>query len=149
MRRRVATLASLALGPWFPTSAPALPADPPLPPTQGVPPPGAPAPDAADQPPYQADLERLAERLGTLALLRDLCRDGDAAAWRNKMTALLDAEAKSGPRRDRLVAAVNRGFRGYAASYHACTPSARLVIARSLADSERLTRELATRFGGT
>ena len=126
----------------------ALPSDPPLPPSQSARPPAA-LPSTSDVPPYEADLERLAERLGTLTLLRDLCHDGDADAWRDRMTALLDAEAKSGPRRDRLVGAFNRGFRGYAASYHSCTPSARLVIARSLAESERLTRELETRYGGT
>ena len=145
---RVSTLA-LVLGVLCVSRALALPADPPLPPKQGSSRPGVATPRDSDLPPYEVDLERLAERLGTLALLRDLCHDGDAGAWRDRMSALLDAEAKSGPRRDRLVAAFNRGFRGYAASYNSCTPAARLVIARSLADSERLTRELETRYSGT
>ena len=65
------------------------------------------------------------------------------------MAALLDAEALTGVRRSRLAGAFNHGFKGYAASYRRCTASARLVIARSLAEADRLTRDLASRFGGT
>ena len=112
--------------------------------------PAAPAASGPDgMPPYEPQLERLAERLGTLALMRDLCGDGDAAEFRTRMAALLDAEARTPAARDRLAGAFNRGVRGYAASYRTCTPSARLVIARSLAEADRLTRDLASRYGGT
>ncbi len=131
-------------------AAQGLPASPPLPPLAGAPQPTAQAAPALDgPPPYEPQLERLAERLGTLALMRDLCGDGDAAAFRTRMAALLDAEARTPALRDRLAGAFNRGVRGYAASYRTCTPSARLVIARSLAEADRLTRDLASRYGGT
>ena len=130
-------------------TAQVLPANPPLPPVVGAPAPAAPQGDPDGLPPYEPQLERLAERLGTLALLRDLCGDGDANEFRNRMAALLDAEAHTGIRRSRLAGAFNHGFQGYAASYRSCTASARLVIARSLAEADRLTRELASRFGGT
>jgi uncharacterized protein (TIGR02301 family) len=126
-----------------------LPANPPLPPVVGAPAPAAPQGDPDGLPPYEPQLERLAERLGTLALLRDLCGDGDAGEFRSRMAALLDAEARTGLRRSRLAGAFNHGFQGYAVSYRSCTPSARLVIARSLAEADRLTRDLASRFGGT
>ena len=80
--------------------------------------------------------------------MRDLCGDGDAGEFRNRMAALLDGEGRSVRRRDRLAGAFNRGFRGYAASYRRCTPSARLAIARSLAEADRLARELAARYEG-
>ena len=130
-------------------TAQVLPANPPLPPVVGAPAPAAPQGDPDGLPPYEPQLERLAERLGTLALLRDLCGDGDANEFRNRMAALLDAEAHTGIRRSRLAGAFNHGFQGYAASYRSCTASARLVIARSLAEADRLTRDLASRFGGT
>ena len=128
--------------------AQALPSSPPLPPipsTGGVPDTGADDP----LPPYEPQLERLSEMLGTLTYLRSLCGKGDAAEWRKRMTILLDAEAKGESRRDRLAGAYNRGFRGYQATYHSCTPSADLVISRFLAESDRLARDLTTRFSGT
>lgn len=147
MRRRGAVFALVLLS--GAGSAHALPLDPPLPPVAGPPPP-APSPggESDGTPPYERQLERLAERLGTLALMRDLCRDGDAAEFRTRMAALLDAEAHTPMVRDRLAGAFDRGVDGYAASYRTCTPSARLVIARSLAEADRLARDLASRYGG-
>ncbi len=98
--------------------------------------------------PYDRQLDRLAEIIGTLAFMRDLCGDGDGAAWRDKMTALLEAEGKAGTRNGRLAGSYNRGFRGYELTYRVCTPSARAVIARALDEGEKLTRDLAVRFGG-
>ena len=123
-----------------------LPASPPLPPVQGSP--GiASAPDTL-LPPYEPQLERLAELMGTLSYLRDLCGQGDGAEWRRRMSALLDAEARTEARRERLAGAFNRGFRGYEATYRACTPSAELIIRRFIAEGDRLTRDLSTRYGG-
>ncbi len=137
-----------------PAQAPSatLPANPPLPPLPGAasPPPSPAQPADPDAlPPYEAQLERLAERLGTLSLMRELCGDGDGAEFRGRMAALLDAEARSAQRRDRLAGAFNRGFRGYATGYRSCTASARSVMARALAEADRLTRDLAARYGGT
>lgn len=143
------TLALAVLG-GGPAAGQSLPANPPLPPVVGAAPPPNPAtPDPGALPPYEPQLERLAERLGTLALMRDLCGDGDAAQYRDRMAALLDAEGRTPAARDRLAGAFNRGLRGYAASYRTCTASARLVIARSLAEADRLTRDLVSRYGGT
>ena len=50
-------------------------------------------------PPYQDRLERLAELMGTLAFMRDLCGDHDGAAWRGRMEALLSAEGTTPARR--------------------------------------------------
>jgi uncharacterized protein (TIGR02301 family) len=148
--RRLPVIAGLATSlVTMAASAQTLPVNPPLPPVAGGPAPPPAGTDGEGMPPYEPQIERLAERLGTLALLRDLCGNGDAAEFRNRMAALIDAEARTGPRRDRLAGAFNHGYRGYAASYRRCTASAQLVITRALAEADRLTRELATRYGGT
>lgn len=147
--RPCARILTALLAGAFGAAAQTLPASPPLPPVLGASPPPVPAGDPDRPPPYQAILERLAERLGTLTFLRDLCGDGDAAAWRSRMKALLEAEGATPARRDRLAGAFNRGFQGYGATYRSCTPSAKLAIARSLADAERLTHDVAVQYGGT
>ena len=152
-RALMAALACCAAGAPTPASAAVaqtLPVNPPLPPIAGQPGAAPRTPPGGEDglPPYEPQLERLAERLGTLALLRGLCGDGDAAEYRSRMAALIDVEAQTDVRRARLAGAFNRGLRGYAATYRSCTASARLVIARALADADRLTRDLAARYGG-
>ena len=67
---------------------------------------------------------RLAEILGALHYLRALCGANEGQKWRDEMQALLDAEAPSGDRRNRLVANFNRGYRGFQQTYRTCTPAA-------------------------
>lgn len=102
----------------------------------------------ADTPPDQVKLERLAEVMGVLTFLRDLCEPGDGAVWRGKMEDLLASEGTTPTRRDRLAGAFNRGFSGYRASYRQCTPAAELAIGRALGEGAALARDLSTRFGG-
>src|SRR5258707_9634349 len=81
-------------------------------------------PAAGGRPAYEADLQRLSEILGALHYLRDLCGAREGMAWRNEMQALVDAEAPSGERRERLIASFNRGYRGFQQPYRTCTPAA-------------------------
>jgi uncharacterized protein (TIGR02301 family) len=113
----------------------------------GKPPPEPAKPQEPPPPPYDAQMQRLAEVLGGLSFLRDLCGDGDGDDWRGKMAQLRDADAPAGTRRQRLTAAFNRGFRSYELTYRVCTPNARLVIARYLDEAERLSRDVASRYG--
>jgi uncharacterized protein (TIGR02301 family) len=46
--------------------------------------------------PFDADLQRLAEILGTLHYLRGICGANEGAKWRNEMQALVDAETPTG-----------------------------------------------------
>ena len=136
-----AVLALLLVTPAL--SQPVLPPE--RPPELSLPPP-APAPTT---PPYEAKLERLAELMGALTYLRDLCGVGDGATWRGKMTDLLASEGATPERRDRLAGAFNRGFNGYRTTYRRCTPAAEMVIDRSLSEGSKLASELSARFGGS
>lgn len=114
-------------------------------PTPPLPPPATPA-APPDSRPYDPQLMRLAEVLGALTTMRQLCGAPDAEAWRQRMQALLDAEGDPPARKDRLAGAYNRGLQGYGATYRACTPNARLVIRRFLDESSRLARDVGNRY---
>lgn len=107
----------------------------------------APAPEPPPAP-YDRDLMRLSEIIGALAFLRELCAGPDAAQWPGRMKALMEAEGVTPGRRDRLAGAYNRGYRGYALTYRVCTPSAHEAAGRFVAEGERLSHALASRFGG-
>jgi uncharacterized protein (TIGR02301 family) len=99
-------------------------------------------------PPYEPQLLRLAEIVGALAYLRDLCGAGDGAKFRSAMKALQEAEGADESQRDLLAGAYNRGFEGYRLSYRTCNAAAGEVIARFLTETARLSAELAGRYGG-
>lgn len=146
MRRLVrwAILAPLLLA----VAAPAL-AQTQRPAASSLPPP--PAPEPAPEPPpapYEPDLLRLAEIMGSLAYLRSLCGGPEASGWREKMVALVESEGRSPARKERLAGAYNRGFRAYALTHRACSPTAEEATTRLGLDGNRLSRALAGRFGG-
>ena len=111
-------------------------------------PPAASAPVPAPAPPYEPQLLRLAEMMGALAFLRDLCGEGDGASFRAKMGALVNADGVSESQRDLLAGAYNKGFQDYETTYRACTPNAHLVMSRYLSETTKLAAELAGRYGG-
>ena len=96
--------------------------------------------------PFDGDLQRLAEILGTLHYLRGICGANEGQVWRNEMQALIDAEAPAGERRDRMIASFNRGYRGFQQTYRTCTPAADLAIRRYLAEGTRISRDITARF---
>lgn len=114
--------------------------------------PAQPQPPAAPQPetpaPYEPQLLRLAEIIGALAWLRDLCGQKDGDAWRERMAGLVATEGTTAQRRERLAGAYNRGFRSYAQTHRRCSESASLTMQRFVAEGAKLTRELANRFSG-
>ncbi|OQM73611.1 TIGR02301 family protein [Manganibacter manganicus] len=100
----------------------------------------------AAQAPFEPGLVRLAEILGSLHFLRNLCGErGDT--WRGEMEKLLQSENPDPARRARLVAAFNRGYRSFDATYTHCTASATAAIARYMKEGEALTRDTASRYG--
>jgi uncharacterized protein (TIGR02301 family) len=103
-------------------------------------------PATAGRPAYEGDLQRLSEILGALHYLRDLCGAREGQAWRNEMQALLDSEAPSGERRERLTASFNRGYRGFQQSYRTCTPAAEYAIRRYLEEGAKIARDITARY---
>ncbi len=112
--------------------------------------PGAnpPPPAEGPPPPYEPQLLRLSEIMGALSYLQPLCGAPDAASapWRAEMENLMNAENAGPSRREKLAGAFNRGVSGYEFSYHACTPSARLVSARFLDEGARIAHDISTRY---
>lgn len=106
----------------------------------------APLPARAAEAPYERQLLRLAEVLGSVHYLRNLC--GEAGNdWRERMETLLTTENPDPERRARLVASFNRGYRSYQSTYVQCTPSAALAITRYMDEGEKLSRDIVSRFG--
>lgn len=96
--------------------------------------------------PFDADLQRFAEILGSLHYLRNICGANEGQKWRNEMQALADAETPSGERRARLIASFNRGYHGFQQTYRTCTPAATLAIKRYLAEGSKISRDLTARY---
>lgn len=96
--------------------------------------------------PFDPDLLRLAEILGSLHYLRGICAGNDGQKWRNQMQALVDAETPSGERRTRMIASFNRGYRGFQQTYRSCTPAANVAIGRYLAEGSKISRDLTARY---
>jgi len=104
------------------------------------------APARAVEAPFEKDLHRLAELLGSLHYLRNLCGE-EGTTWRDEMEKLLAAENPDEARRAMLVAHFNRGYRSFGSTYTSCTPAAVAAIDRFMAEGSELTREIATRYG--
>ena len=96
--------------------------------------------------PFDGSLQRLAEILGTLHYLRNICGANEGLKWRSEVEALISAEAPTGERRARMIAAFNRGYRGFQQSYRTCTPAADLVIRRYLEEGSKIAREMTARY---
>jgi uncharacterized protein (TIGR02301 family) len=110
----------------------------------------APAPEAEPPPPpYDPEILRLAEILGALTYLDALCASNPPGDWRAKMQALLEAEAKTAARKQRLAGSYNRGFRDYERTYHLCTPNAQAIIGRFLAEGGKIAHEVVNRYGAS
>lgn len=103
-------------------------------------------PARANESPFETQLLRLAEILGSLHYLRNLCGE-DGQEWRLRMETLLESETPDATRRERFIASFNRGYRGFENTYVSCTPSALEAIKRYMKEGEELTRDTATRFG--
>ncbi|WP_183262240.1 TIGR02301 family protein [Aminobacter niigataensis] len=104
------------------------------------------APARAVEAPFEPGLLRLAEVLGSLHFLRNLCGE-KGTQWRGEMEKLLQAENPSPDRRARFIASFNRGYRSFDGTYTACTPSATEAIGRYMKEGEALSRDIASRYG--
>jgi uncharacterized protein (TIGR02301 family) len=101
-----------------------------------------PAMAASDSRPYDAKLLRLAELIGSIHYLGVLCDRDTGQAWRDRMTALLEAEGTSALRRSMLTQRFNRGFRNYSRSYRDCTATAQATVKSFITEAAGLTEAL-------
>ena len=96
--------------------------------------------------PFDGDLARLSEILGTLHYLRGICGNNEGAKWRNEMQALVDAETPTGERRARMIASFNRGYNGFQQTYRTCTPAAGIAVRRYIDEGTKISRDLTARY---
>lgn len=99
----------------------------------------------AIDPPYQGQMERLGEIMGSLYFLQPLC-EPVAEDWRAQMAELIELDEPDEDRRQRLAGAFNVGYEAYARFHRACTPAAREALSRLLVEAEGIARDIHTRF---
>lgn len=106
-----------------------------------------PAPPASVPAPYDGRLLRLAEIVGSIHYLRELCEKESEQDWRQMMQDLIEAEAPEPDRRARLTAAFNRGYRSFASVYTRCTAAATAAEGRYRSEGATLASEIIARYG--
>ena len=104
------------------------------------------SPARAIDAPYDEELLRLAELLGALHYLRNLCGETQNT-FREQMEALMQVEDPEPARRARFVASFNRGYRSYDSVYTTCTASAVEAIERYMLEGETLSKDIAVKYG--
>ena len=100
-------------------------------------------PPPPDDRPYDTKLLRLAEILGSIHYLRELCGAQEGQLWRSQMRDILKHEGTTAVRRAKLVSSFNDGYRGYRRTYRSCTPSATLATTRFSTEGARIAAALA------
>ncbi len=107
---------------------------------------------------YEPQLLKMAELMGSLAFLADICpateatRDGlatrDGKDWRDKVAMLIEAEASS-PRLKGLIAgAYNRGYSDLEVNYKTCSEPALALFEHQIYAVHNLSQDLARRYSG-
>jgi uncharacterized protein (TIGR02301 family) len=100
-------------------------------------------PPPPDDRPYDVKLLRLAEILGAVHYLRELCGAQEGQLWRDQMREIVKNEGSTAVRRAKLVNSFNDGYRGYRRTYRTCTSSATLAITRFSAEGAQIAAALA------
>lgn len=101
------------------------------------------APPPPDDRPYDENLMRLAEILGAVHYLRELCGAGEGQLWRDQMGDILRNEGTTAVRRAKLVNKFNDGYRGYRRTYRTCTESATRAASRFSTEGADLATALS------
>ena len=104
-----------------------------------------PQPALAIDPPYEPQMERLAQVLGSLYFLNPLCKPG-ATDWRQQMADLVRLDLPDEDRQQRLFGAFNQGYQAYSRLYRSCTPSAEAALGRLLLEAETTARDIHTHY---
>jgi uncharacterized protein (TIGR02301 family) len=102
-------------------------------------------PALAIDPPYEPQMERLAEIMGSLYFLAPMCA-GSTVDWRAELADLVTKDQPDEDRQQRLYGAFNGGYQAFARLYRTCTPSAEEALIRLLMEAETTARDIHTRF---
>ncbi len=86
---------------------------------------------------------QLAEILGAVHHLRDVCGTNEGQLWRNKMIEMLGVLAPSDAERQQLVKNFNDSYYRYKNAYPACSATAARQSDKLMQDGQRLAEELA------
>lgn len=108
--------------------------------TAAPPPPPPPAPPA-----YEDQLLRLAEIMGAVHYLAQLCNGPDNAQWRDQMQQLVDTESDED--RAKMIDRFNRGYEAYQSVYLSCTPAAGEANQRYLEEGAKIAQDITARYG--
>ena len=101
------------------------------------------APPPPDDRTYDGKLMRLAEILGAVHYLRELCEAQEGQIWRDQMKEILRNEGTTAVRRAKLVNSFNNGYRSYRRTYRTCTQSATLATTRFSVEGANIPASLA------
>ncbi len=104
---------------------------------------GPAAAQQAENKPYDDKLTQLAEILGAVHYLRELCGANDGQLWRDRMRELIESEGNvSALRRAKLTRSFNNGYRSYSRTYQSCSPTAQTAINRFLESGALIADQL-------
>lgn len=101
---------------------------------------------APAEPPYESQLKRLSEVLGSIHYLSGLCEEKDKVLWRRQMEALLVAENPSEKRRVGLISEFNKGYRSLAGQHRTCTESADFLLQKFIEEGAEISGTLRSRY---
>lgn len=102
-------------------------------------------PAHAIDPAYQPEMERLAEIMGALYHLDDLClRSG--VDWRLQLAELMDLDEVDDDRRERLAGAFNANYADFQQTHSRCTDSATLLTSRFLEEGAKISYDIHIRY---
>ncbi|MBX3508233.1 MAG: TIGR02301 family protein [Parvibaculum sp.] len=90
-----------------------------------------------------AKAAQLAEILGAVHHLRDICGTNEGQLWRNKMIEMIGVLEPSDQDRQKLVKNFNDAYYRYKNAYPACTAAAARQSDKLMQDGQRIAEELA------
>ncbi len=98
-------------------------------------------------PAYNDKMLRLAEILGAMHYLRELCGAKEKMKWREQMEKVLASEDPTEKRKADLIGRFNRGFRTFSEIHAECTPTAVEAANLYLRQGTKLAGEIPNRYG--
>ncbi|WP_208441099.1 TIGR02301 family protein [Bartonella raoultii] len=100
---------------------------------------------AQQSPPYETKLLRLAEILGALHFLQNLCST-PTNQWYEYMNALIEEEQPMPERRAYFYQAFNEAYRAFSENYHHCTQSAIEANQKYIKEGRSLSESLLVQY---